>query len=96
MGLKKGQTNNKEGRPTGSKNKKTKEWEQLGEFITNEGAKRVIKYLHSIKDDKEFFDKYTLLINYFKPKMQSTQLDANVKKPTIIEFRNVSKQFPDK
>ncbi len=67
------------GRDKGVKNKKTIAWERLGEFITDAGANRVKAYLNSIEDDEEFFKVYERLLNYFKPRHQSTQLDANVK-----------------
>jgi len=66
-------SNNPEGRPAGSKNRRTVEWEKLGDFITEEGAKRVMDYLNAIDDDEEFFNKYERLLNYFKPKMATTQ-----------------------
>ena len=66
-------SNNPEGRPAGSKNRRTVEWEQLGGFITEAGAKRVMEYLNAIEDDEEFFNKYERLLNYFKPKMATTQ-----------------------
>jgi len=75
-GVGKGNTNNKDGRPLGSKNEKTKQWEKLGEFITESGAQRVMEHLNSIKDDATFFAMYEKLLNYFKPKMQSTQLET--------------------
>ena len=58
----------------GVRNKRTLEWEQLGEFITEAGAKRVMDYLGNIEDDKEFFDRYERLLSYFKPKQASTNV----------------------
>lgn len=78
MGSIKGKSNNPNGRPKGARNKRTVEWDKLGGFITEEGAKRVMKYLNSIEDDKEFFEKYERLLNYFKPRMQSTSLTGDI------------------
>lgn len=84
-------SNNPEGRPAGSRNKRTIEWERLGGFITEAGAERVMAYLNSIEDDREFFDKYERLLNYFKPKMSAGSIEhtgnafdsvtINLKKP---------------
>ncbi|MDH5570377.1 MAG: hypothetical protein OEY89_01350 [Gammaproteobacteria bacterium] len=91
--FKKGVSGNLSGRPKGAKGKRQQEWEQLGEFLTETGAQRVKAYMESL-NDKEFFEKYKDLLNYFKPKMQSTSIDAKVEaKP--IEYRNVSKEFKD-
>ena len=78
-------SNNPNGRPKGSKSRRTIEWEKLGDFITDAGAKRVAKYLNGLEDDKEFFEKYERLLNYFKPRMQSTQIDADVKADVNIK-----------
>jgi hypothetical protein len=74
---------------TKGKHRKTVEWEQLGEYITEKGAKRVMAYLDDIEDDEEFFAKYERLLNYFKPKMQSAEIgvDGNINIPAIIGVR---------
>jgi hypothetical protein len=71
------------GKVKGSKNVKTVEWEQLGDFLTDKGAKRAMKVLDEL-DDESYLDQYGKLLNYFKPKMQSSTLDANVRTETII------------
>lgn len=57
------------------KTKKTKQWEALGDFITDAGAKRAMDILSKLPE-KEFIDQYTKLLSYFKPKLSSTQLQA--------------------
>ena len=59
------------------KGKKTLEWEQLGDFLTEAGAKRAMKHLMTL-DDEEFFRQYEKLLNYFKPKMSAATIDATV------------------
>ena len=93
MPFEKGKSGNKEGRPTGAKNKKTLQWEALGDFIVEEGAEKVMQYLHTLEGD-EFFSRYKEILNYVKPKMQATQLDANVKSENIII--NLGEGEPDK
>jgi len=61
---------------------KTKQWEQLGDFLTDAGAKRAMDILNDLPDD-EYLDQFGKLLNYFKPRMQSTQLDANVTERVI-------------
>ena len=69
----KGQTNNPKGKPKGIKNKKTLEWEQLGEAIQNAHTERFNKILENLPDEK-FSDKYLQILEYFKPKQQRTEL----------------------
>lgn len=66
------------------KHLKTLQWENLSNYIIEDGAERIVKYLNEIKDDKEYFDKYCMLLNYFKPKQQATQLEANINTPQTI------------
>ena len=82
------------GKPKGAKSNKTKQWEQLGDFLTEEGAQRAMKILNDLPDE-EYLDQFGKLLNYYKPKMQSTNLDANLKTESTIEYKNVSKQYPD-
>lgn len=55
--------------------KRTREWEQLGEFITKAGAKKAMRILNSMPDD-DYLDQYQKLLSYFKPKLQSTQVKS--------------------
>ena len=82
MGLNKGQTNNRDGRPKGSQNIKTKEWEQLGKAIASKHSDRFNNILNSLNDE-DFVKAYISIIGYFKPKMQATQIDAQINYPTI-------------
>lgn len=72
--FKKGQSGNKEGRPKGAKGEKTKAWEYLGEFITEEGAIRLISILRE-SDDYDFLKYYMMLIEYFKPKISRAEVE---------------------
>ena len=65
--------------------KKTQQWEELAEYFTTAGAQRVMEHLNNLEDDDEFFQKYDRLLNYFKPKLASAQIDANVKGEFKIE-----------
>jgi hypothetical protein len=75
MPFKSGKSGNVNGRPTGAKGKRTLEWEQLGDFITSEGAMRAIDILKKQKDN-DFLKNYNALLEYFKPKQQRTEIDG--------------------
>jgi hypothetical protein len=84
MGLKKGQTNNPNGRRSGSKNERTKQWENLGESIVGKCAERFQEELFALKG-KEFVQMYIQVLNFFKPKYQSTELKADqTSKVTVV------------
>jgi len=62
----------------GGKHKKTLQWEALSEKFTGAFATKVIKHLETLSDDDmdKFMSHYKELLNYFKPKMQSTQIKS--------------------
>jgi len=74
MGLPKGQTNNANGRPVGSKNKRTEQWEALGESITGHQAEKFNEFLDKLWSSRNDEDKmiaselYLKTLEYFKPK----------------------------
>ena len=78
MGLPKGQTNNANGRPVGSKNKRTEQWEALGESITGHQAEQFNAFLDKLWSSKNDEDKmiaselYLKTLEYFKPKQART------------------------
>ena len=78
MGLPKGQTNNASGRPVGSKNKRTEQWEQLGESITGQQAEQFNAFLDKLWNSRNDEDKmiaselYLKTLEYFKPKQART------------------------
>jgi len=57
------------------KHAKTKQWELLGEHIATTHANRFNNILTSL-DDEEFVKAYGMILNYFKPRLQSTQMEA--------------------
>ncbi len=74
MPFEKGKSGNKDGRPKGAKSKRTLEWEQLGEFLTDKGAKRAMEVLNNL-DDADYLDQYGKLLNYFKPRMAQSKIE---------------------
>ena len=75
----------KKGKP--GKHKRTIEWENLGEFITQAGAER-FKNIMLNTDDDTFTDMYLKALNYFKPKINHNINEQT--EPTKIIFENVS------
>lgn len=67
----KGNTNNPSGRPVGTKNKRTKEWEALGESILSEHTAKFNEILRdrAENDSDTFIELYLKIIEYFRPKM---------------------------
>lgn len=73
MAPKKGISNNPNGRPKGSRNVRTLEWEEIKEaFITTHTA-RANRILSTLEDEK-FMDSYLKLLEYFKPKLARTEV----------------------
>jgi len=59
----KGNTNNPAGKPAGTKNTKTKQWEALGAKIVGEGAERFMSILDGLPDDdftKNYLTEYQM------------------------------------
>lgn len=75
MPYKKGHTNNPEGRPKGSRNARSLQWETLAKDIIGRHSERFNKVLDNL-DDEEFARQYTTILNYFKPRLASTQMQG--------------------
>lgn len=69
----KGTSGNPLGKPKGTKSQKTKEWEALGEAIATRHAERFNALLDELEPEK-FADKFLQVLEYFKPKLQRTEL----------------------
>jgi hypothetical protein len=67
------------GRPTGSKNEKTKQWENLADSITNEQAEKFNDYMNTLWNGNNqqkmiAADLYLKMLEYFKPKQARTEI----------------------
>lgn len=60
------------GRPKGSHNERTKQWEELGRMLLEDGAERVKTILQE-SDPENFMKWYNLLLEYFKPKLARSE-----------------------
>lgn len=83
-----------QGKPKGAVSEKTKMWEQLGEFIVNEGAERAMKYLKTL-DDEAFFSRFTTMLDYFKPKQQRTYTEVSGELVQTTRQQDVFEQLLD-
>jgi len=85
MPQKKGQTGNPNGRPVGSKNAKTLQWEVLGNAIVTTPTERFNNCLAKM-DDEEFVKSYAMILEYFKPKLARTEIQADVEVTTLKQL----------
>ena len=92
MGLKKGMTNNPDGRPAGTPNKSTDKLRDVIKSFLETNMKDLQKNYNALepKDKLDFIQK---ILVYTTPKMNNTQVDMDIK-DNVIKFQNVSKQFP--
>lgn len=90
MGLRKGQTNNPHGRPEGSKNERTKQWEALAESITGMHAERFNSILIDMMESEDESQRekgcrlYLEALEYFKPKQSRVQHSGDKTEPVQI------------
>ena len=86
MTFEKGKSGNEEGRPPGSKNKKTEQWHELGEYIINKGAKKYMNYIEKLTD-KDYAERFERILEYFKPRQMRTEIKADINtEPKKIGF----------
>lgn len=73
------------GRPKGTKNAKTEQWEELGHALITKHSERANRVLNNLDDDK-FLDAYGKLLEYFKPKQsrQEVKQDGSVFHEVIV------------
>jgi len=79
----KGKTNNPHGRPTGSKNARTEQWEELGQALVTKHAERANRIMAE-SDDETFMDNFHKLLEYFKPKQARTEIKQDGPSEMII------------
>lgn len=88
MGLKKGQTNNANGRPTGSINKLCKPLRQsITEFLENNFAEVVSEW--SKLEGKDKLNFYRDLLKFAVPTLQATEFKADFDKMTDEQLDRV-------
>jgi hypothetical protein len=79
MPFKKGQSGNPQGRKKGTVTKKRSEWEQMGEALVGPWTDYIKAEGFRMMQEgnwEEFYPLYKDMVNYFKPKLSSAQLQA--------------------
>lgn len=80
---------NPEGRPKGSKNKKTEQWEQFTAWFLTTGMSKLELEMAAL-EGKEYVATVKDLLEYFKPKLARTELagdkDAPLQTNVTVEF----------
>lgn len=72
------------GRKEGSKNERTKQWEELGKALLERHSERANQVLDNLDDDK-FIDQYAKLLEYFKPKLARSEVKQE-NAPAVIRI----------
>lgn len=83
--FKKGESGNPAGKPKGTISEKTKFWNQLKEFMIEDGAQKFKKELMTLKG-KEFTNAYTATLEFFQPKLVRSEIKAEVKNSVIVDL----------
>ena len=84
QGPPKGVSNNPNGRPKGTVNERTKQWEELGKALLERHSERANQVLDNLEDDK-FIDQYAKLLEYFKPKLARSEVKQE-NAPSVIRI----------
>jgi|GEM_PF-6206989 len=88
MSLPKGsKPNNPAGRPKGSVNPKTVRWNELQDALFEVVLPKAVEYLEQT-DPKEAYSALITLLEYFKPKMQRSEVknDTNITYTVVSPF----------
>jgi DNA-binding Lrp family transcriptional regulator len=87
MPFEKGISGNPNGRPQGALSEKTKMWNELGEWFTQQGAAKCMHIMNEMEDE-EYIKHYTALLEYFKPKQARVTHAGDEKAPVIIQVHS--------
>ena len=83
--FKKGESGNPSGRPVGAISEKTKLFDSLCNYITNEGAERAMHVLRTM-DDEQFIKHYLTILEFCKPKQARVTHAGDAKEPVVINM----------
>jgi hypothetical protein len=73
------------GREKGVKNKKTQQWDDLGDWLVAEGATRYMRCLME-SDNENYMKRFEMALEYFKPKLARTQVVGEGGGPVQVEL----------
>lgn len=92
MAFKKGESGNKEGRPEGSKNERTKQWEAFSEYCLTGGLKKFKEEMEKL-NGKDYVTAFTNLLEYHAPKLaRSENIISGGMKVKVIERTIIEKK----
>lgn len=72
-------------KPKGAVSEKVKLWEQLGNYVVQQGAERAMHILHTM-DDEEYMKYYLTMLEFFKPKQARVTHSGDAKEPVVINI----------
>lgn len=69
------------GKPKGAVSEKTRIWNEIGEWFSNEGLEAYQEELINMKAENpaEFMKRYETMMEYFKPKLSRANVDHTTK-----------------
>jgi hypothetical protein len=82
--LTKGVVLNPHGRPKGTLNKRSEKWNQLCDYLLDDGIDRLQNAMSGL-EPKEFIDAYVKILAYIKPKLQSVDTNSTEGIKIIIQ-----------
>lgn len=82
-----GESGNLKGKPKGAKSEKVKFWNQLKEWMVEEGSEKFKSELMKLQG-KEFVTAYSQTLEYFKPKLSRAEV-KNENNSTLTIKREV-------
>lgn len=80
----KGSTGNPKGRPKGSKNERSLQWEALGDAIITQHAGRFNEFLSTV-DDQDFAKYFIMVLEHFKPKLSRSEQKVEGSNELIVK-----------
>ena len=94
--FKKGKSGNPKGKPKGTISHKTRSWQDLCNYLLNEGVEKYLKYVETL-EPQEFTKEFKDILNYIRPRLAQTNIDANVKgklESLVIKWEKANQQEP--